>query len=140
MKLFNACLVSILALVLGISAAGCAQAAPVYASGAEKDQVVAAVAPFARDILDGMQQRSYALFTRDFDAKMIQNFSPDALDTMLNTFTAYGMYQSSELLNVEIVKGYYRVNYKLTYTGKVLTMMVAIPNNGTPIVTGLSFK
>ena len=121
--------------------AGCgAQATPVYAQGTVKDQVVAATAPITQDILNGIQQDNYALYTKDFDAAMLKASTQTSFETMIKSFAPYGEFKSSDLINVEIVDPYYRVNYKLTFANRVLTMGVVVPQSGTAAVSGLWFK
>ena len=111
-----------------------------YAEGDQKDQAVAAADPCAQDILNGMQQNDYKLFSKDFDDAMLKGITEDKFTSMLSQFEPFGAFQNSELINVQIVSDYYRVNYKLTYANKVLTMGVVIPQSGDVKVTGLWFK
>jgi len=139
MKLTRLFLINILALTVLISAA-CSGQAPVYAQGTQKDQAVAAAAPFAKDILDGIQKDDYSLYSQDFDAAMAKASTQASFEKMVSSFAPYGALQSSDLINVQIVSTYYRVNYKLTFEKKVLTMGVIIPQSGTPAVSGLWFN
>jgi ABC-type multidrug transport system fused ATPase/permease subunit len=140
MKLKNFFLVSLIALGALLGAAACTTTAPVYAEGAEKEKAAAAAAPLAQDIIDGIQRNDYSLFSKDFDATMAKAMTQDSFDTLVKKFAAYGEFSSSELVNVQIVSTYYRVNYKLTYADKVLVMGVVIPNDGTAAVSGLWFN
>lgn len=139
MKLKNFFLVSVLMLIAVLSTA-CSGKAPVYAEGTQKDQAVAAAAPFAKDILDGIQKDDYGLYSKDFDPTMAKASTQDSFEKMVTAFAPYGEFKSSDLINVQIVDAYYRVNYKLTFASKVLTMGVVIPQSGTPAVSGLWFN
>ncbi len=140
MKIKSLFLLSVISLAVFVSAACAAQAEPVYASGTAKDQAVATAAPFAQDILDGIQKKDFSLYSKDFNAAMLKGSTQASFDKMADQFAAYGELKSSDLINVQIVSTYYRVNYKLTYASKVLTMGVVIPNDGTAAVSGLWFK
>ncbi len=141
MKLKNFFLVSVIALSTLLSVAACsAAAAPVYAEGAEKDKAAATAAPLAQDILDGVQKDDFTTYSKDFDAAMLKASTKDSFEKMVQQFSAYGDFKSSELVNVQIAGGYYRVNYKLTYANKVNVMGVVIPNDGTAAVSGVWFN
>ena len=120
--------------------AACSSQKVTYAEGDQKTQAVAAADPIAKDILDGMQQNDYALFSKDFDEKMLSAMTEDSFNSLVSKFAAFGTFQGSELVNVEIVTSYYRVNYKLTYTDKVMVMSVVIPQSGEAKASGLWFK
>jgi hypothetical protein len=140
MGIKNIFLITIISLVAILSAACAAQAAPIYASGTAKDQAVATATPLAQDILDGIQKKDFSLYSKDFDAAMLKASTQASFDKMVAQFAAYGDFKSSDLINVEIVSTYYRVNYKLTFASNVLTMGVVIPNDGTAAVSGLWFN
>jgi hypothetical protein len=140
MKQKNFFLATVIALITLLTMVGCAQSAPVYAQGTEKDNAVAAAAPLTQDMLDGIQKNDFALFSKDFDASMVKAMTQDGFNSIVKQFAPYGDFKSSEIVNVQIVSTYYRVNYKLTYTNKVFTMGVVIPINGTPAVSGLWFN
>jgi ABC-type glycerol-3-phosphate transport system substrate-binding protein len=130
-------LVSVAALALSACST---QATPVYAQGDEKDKAVSVADPLAKNILDSIKQDDYTLYSKDFDDQMAKASTQDSFESMIKQFSAYGDLQSSDLINVEIVSTYYRVNYKLTFANKVLTMGIVIPNDGTSAVSGLWFK
>lgn len=140
MKLKIFFLSSLIALITVLSLTGCATPTPVYAQGTEKDTAVATADPLSRDILTGIQQDDFSLYSKDFDAAMLKASTQASFETMVKQYAPYGEFQSSELINVEIVSTYYRVNYKLTFAKKVLTMGVVIPNDGTAAVSGLWFQ
>ncbi|MHC1739744.1 MAG: DUF3887 domain-containing protein [Anaerolineaceae bacterium] len=140
MKIKNSILVSFIALLALLMVAGCATPAPVYAEGEAKDKAVATADPLAKDIFDGIQQNDFALYTKDFDEGMLKASTKESFDAMIKQFAPYGNLKSSELINVQIVSTYYRVNYKLTFDNTVITMGVVIPNDGTAKVSGLWFK
>ena len=140
MRIKSVFLIATIALLALLSAACGAQATPVYATGSAKDQAVATAAPLAQDILDGIQKKDFSLYSKDFDAAMLKASTQESFDKMLAQFAAFGEFKSSDLINVEVVSTYYRVNYKLTFADKVLTMGVVIPNDGTAAVAGLWFK
>jgi hypothetical protein len=140
MRIKSLFLISVISLAVLLSAACSAQAEPVYAVGDAKDKAVATAAPIAQDILDGIQKKDFSLYSKDFNAAMLKASTQDSFDKMVAQFAAFGEFKSSDLINVQIVSTYYRVNYKLTFANKVLTMGVVIPNDGTAAVTGLWFK
>ena len=126
--------------LLTLGSAACSSQAVVYADGDQKDQAVAAADPAADDILNGMQKSDYELFHKDFDDTMLKGIPEDSFNKMVTQFSTYGAFKSKELINVMITSTYYRVNYKLTYENKVLTMGVVIPQSGDVKVSGLWFK
>ena len=128
-------------LLTGLLSAACtAQATPVYAEGAEQDQAVAAVDPFAQDILDGIAKNDFALFGKDFDATMAKAMTQSQFDKIVKMFAPYGAFKNRDLTNVEIVDQYYRVNYKVTYENKIVLVSIVISKTGTAAVAGLWFK
>jgi predicted small lipoprotein YifL len=130
----------VLVLTLAASLAACAQATPVYAEGAEKDSVAAAVGPFAQDILDGIQANDYTLFATDFDTTMKTAMTQEKFDQIVTMFAGYGTFESMELTNVMVGGGYYRANYTLTFEKKVVIMGVVVPMEGMGNVSGLWFN
>jgi hypothetical protein len=127
-------------LLVALACAACSAPAPIYASGAEKDQVVAAVTPFAQHILDGLQQKDYALFSRDFNDNMVKNFPEESFTKMVDYFTTYGAFKSSQLTNVQIVDAYYQANYQITFANKTLSMGILLPKTDLTHVSGLWFE
>jgi hypothetical protein len=128
-------------LSLAIFSTACAKTpAPVYAEGAEKDQVIATVAPFAQDILDGIQKNDYATFVKDFDAATAKAMTQDNFNTIVTSLSKLGAYQSHEADTVQIVDKFYSVTYKVVYEKGSFTMRIVIPKEGTAAVTGLWFK
>lgn len=126
---------------IAISAVACGtQATPVYAEGAEKDAAAAAADPFAQDILDGILSNDYATFAADFNPSMSSALNQTQFDKIVTMFADYGEFQSRELVNVQIVDTFYRVNYQLTFENKVVIMGVVIPQGENPDVSGLWFN
>jgi hypothetical protein len=124
-----------------LSLAACAaQATPVYAEGAEKDAAAAAAEPFAQNIIYAIHTNDYALFSSNFSPTMKSAMGQTEFDKIMVMFADYGTYQSRELVNVQIVEGYYRINYTVTYENKIVLMGVVIPSTGTPDVQGLWFN
>lgn len=140
MKRLNFFLALIIIPTLALGAAGCASAPAVYATGDEKDKAAAIAAPFAQDIIDGIQRNDFTLFSKDFDATMAKAMTQDSFNSIVKKFSGYGEFKSSELVNIQIVSGYYRANYQLTYANQTLIMGVVFPQSGTPAVSGLWFK
>jgi len=64
MKQKNFFLATVIALITLLTMVGCAQSAPVYAQGTEKDNAVAAAAPLTQDMLDGIQKNVFQRFRR----------------------------------------------------------------------------
>jgi hypothetical protein len=135
-RVFTLVVISAMIIVL----AACGGKSVTYAEGDQKDQAVAAADPIAKDILDGMQQKDYTTFSKDFSDVMLKGITEESFNSMVEKFSAYGTFKSSELVNVEVVDPYFRVNYKLTYDQKVLVMGVVIPQSGDVKVEGLWFK
>jgi predicted small lipoprotein YifL len=130
----------VLMLSLAASLAACAQATPVYADGAEKDTVAAAVEPFAQNILEGIRTNDYELFASDFDEQMKTAMTRDQFDKIVNSFSGVGAFSGMELTNVMVAGGYYRANYTLTFENKVIIMGVVVPMEGMAAVSGLWFN
>jgi hypothetical protein len=140
MKIKRVISIILLGLFAVALAACAAQPTPVYAEGAEKDQAAAAAEPFTRHILDGITTNSYELFAGDFDSSMKTAMTQAQFDKIVAMFSGYGAFQGRELVNVQVVDTYYRVNYKLTFENKVVIMGVVIPSGESPLVSGLWFN
>lgn len=117
-----------------------AQATPVYAEGEEKDAAAASAEPFAQHILDGIQNNDYETFAVDFNPSMRSAMTQGQFDKIVTMFADYGAFKSRELINVQIIDSFYRVNYQLTFEKKTLIMGVVIPQGETPDVSGLWFN
>ena len=131
------------ALLIAMSAlmVSCAQATPVYAEGAEKDTVAAAVEPYAQNILEGIRTLDYDLFSSNFDDTMKTAITPEQFDKITTaSFSGVGAFESMELTNVTVAGGYYRANYTLTFENKVVIMGVVVHMEGMDAVSGLWFN
>lgn len=133
----------LITLLLGMTAlmVSCAQATPVYAEGAEKDAVAAAVEPYAQNILEGIRTLDYDLFSSNFDETMKTAITPEQFDKITTaSFSGVGAFESMELTNVMVAGGYYRANYTLTFENKVIIMGVVVPMDSMEAVSGLWFN
>ena len=126
-------------MIFSLTACG-AQATPVYAEGDEKDAAAASAEPFAQNILDGILTNDYETFAVDFNPSMRSAMSQAQFDKIVTMFADYGEFKSRELINVQIVDSFYRVNYQLTFEKKTLIMGVVIPQGEFPDVSGLWFN
>lgn len=124
-----------LALILG----SCSKA-PKYIEGEEYDRVAAIAAPYSEHILKGIETADYDLFAADFDAKMLESMTETQFATLLKSFSSVGTFISSDLVNITDQNTYYGVNYKATYTNKVMAMLVVIDKKEPYLVSGLWFK
>ncbi len=130
----SVCLI-FLALVLG----SCSNA-PKYIKGEESDRVKAIAEPYTEHILKGLENADYSLFTTDFDAKMLEAMTETQFSSLVKSFSALGTFTSCDLVNIVDKDTYYGVNYKVTYTNKVMAMLVVIDKQEPNLVTGLWFK
>lgn len=141
MKLRHFLLLSLVLLMAALICTACAEPAPVYVTGAEKDKVLAAATPFTQDVLDGLQKKDYALFSKDFNDKMAKNFPVASFTKMSDYFsTNYGAFKSIELTDVQIVQTYYQVDYKLTFAKSTLKMGILLPEDDLTHLSGLWFE
>ena len=91
-------------------------------------------------ILDGINNKDYTTFLKDFDDATAKALTQDKFNTITDSLGKLGAFKGYEVDSVESEGTYYRVNYKVTYEGGSFTMRVVIPQEGTPAVTGLWFK
>ncbi len=126
-------------MIFSLTACG-AQPTPVYAEGDERDAAAAAAEPFAQEILDGILTNDYETFVIDFNPSMRSAMNQAQFDKIVTMFADYGEFKSRELINVQIVDSFYRVNYQLTFEKKTLIMAVVIPQGEFPDVSGLWFN
>ncbi len=132
----------LIGLILSITllSTSCSPAPATTLDGDAKDQVVATVDPFAKDILDGINNKDYTTFIKDFDDATAKALTEDNFNTITDSLGKLGAFKGYEVDSVESEGSYYRVNYKVTYESGSFTMRVVIPQEGTPAVTGLWFK
>jgi len=127
-------------IVIALFSSACSSKQTVYAEGEEKDKAITTTNPFAKDILDGINNNDYATFVKDCDETTAKALTQDQFKTITESLSKLGAYQSHEAEDVEIVDKYYRVSYKVTYEKGSFIMRIVIPQEGTPAVTGLWFK
>jgi hypothetical protein len=139
MKLKSVLLVGLIFSIALLSAA-CSTTPATTLDGDAKDQVVATVDPFAKDILDGINNKDYTTFIKDFNDATAKALTQDKFNTITDSLGKLGAFKGYEVDSVESEGTYYRVNYKVTYESGSFTMRVVIPKEGTPAVTGLWFK
>lgn len=110
-----------------------------YIEGVEKAQVTALAQPIAERILAAIAASDYALFSQDFDADMKAALSPAQFDAIVKSYGGLGQPQSIELLNIVDRSEFYGVNFKVTYTEKVVLMLVVLARTDPALVSGLWF-
>ncbi len=130
-------MVSLLLLALGLISCS---ATPQYIEGDEYEKVAAVTAPYTEHILKGIETADYDLFVTDFDKKMLESMTQTQFDSLVKTIAPQGTYVSCELVNIVDRDTYYGVNYKVTYTNKVMAMLVVIDKAEPNLVSGLWFK
>lgn len=137
---FKSVLLIGLILSIALLSSACSSTPTTTLDGDAKDQVVATVDPFAKDILDGINNKDYTTFIKDFDDATVKALTQDKFNTITDSLGKLGAFKGYEVDSVESVGTFYRVNYKVTYESGSFTMRVVIPQEGTPAVTGLWFK
>jgi hypothetical protein len=127
-------------LSLGLSACK-PQPTPVYVpEGTDRDQLNAAALPFAQNILDSINKNDFSLFTKDFNAAMLQAMTKDQFAQIVKLYGGNGPVKSIELINIEVRGEFYGLNYKVSYNKTIVIMTVVLPKTEPRLVTGLWFK
>lgn len=131
----------ILSVAFALFFLGCSTATE-YTSveGDERAAVIASVDPIAQRILDGIENKDFALFSKDFDEQMQKSLSQDQFDQLVKSVGSHGAVVSSEITAVETAGDYYRIIYKVTFEKAINLMTIFIPKDGLALVSGLWFK
>ena len=112
----------------------------VYIEGEERDLVAAQAEPFLQNILSGIANSDYALFTKDFDEGMLKAMTETQFESIVKTMGKLEQPQSYELSNVVDKVEFYGVNYKVTYVKAVVNILLVLPKQEPRLVSGLWFK
>jgi hypothetical protein len=129
-----------LIILIGTLVSCTAQPTPEYIpEGAERDLILADSDVFIQDIVDGIKDKDYATFSKDFDDVMLASLKPGDFDKLSATYSLLGAPSTIELVNVQVAGEYFAVRYKVTYPEKVLTMRVVVDNSDPRKVSGLWF-
>lgn len=112
----------------------------IYIEGTEREMVAAQAEPFLQNILTGIADNDYALFTNDFDEAMLKAMTEAQFDNIVKTMGKLEKPLSYELSNVVDKGEYYGVNYKVTYDKAVVNVLIVLPKQEPRLVTGLWFK
>ncbi len=132
-------LILILSLVLAGSLLGCNS--PKILQGEAKNAALALAAPVSDNLLAGITQADYTVFSRDFDEAMLKGIPESGFKDMLAMFsTKLGAYQTSEITAVTQDEKFTTVYYKLGYEkDSAVTMRVVVTTGEPHKVTGLWF-
>ncbi|WP_315117283.1 DUF3887 domain-containing protein [uncultured Clostridium sp.] len=79
----------------------------------ESEKIKVKVEAVAENILQGLKEKDYESFSKDFDDDMKKTMTEELFKELHNTITpSIGKYQSKEFWMVEEDEGYYAVFYK----------------------------
>jgi hypothetical protein len=131
--------ISFLALLI-LSSACTTQPTPTYITGEEKDRAAELSAPYAENILKGIEKNDYQVFVMNFDNQMLEAMTEAQFANIVKMYGPLGAAQSWDLINIEDREPYYGVNYKVTYPDKVVIMLVVVNKVEPNLVSGLWFK
>ena len=129
-----------LILVTVFSYACTTQPEPVYVQGDEKDTLTAQAEPYVQDILTGIQNADFTTFKKDFDEGMLAAMTEKDFSTIIKAYGTQGAPQATELINIEDITDFYRLNYKVTYADMIVIIQVVLPKTEPRLVSGLWFK
>lgn len=120
---------------------GCTTAEkPVYVTGDAAEEIRLKAEPMAQNILTGIQNEDYALFSTNFDDAMKKAMTEESFATLVKSVGKLGAPEKVELLNVEDQGNYYGVNFGLTYGSAKVTMRLVLAKSDLSLVSGLWFK
>ena len=129
----------IIAALLFAALTGCTgtQVAPI--EGAEREQALAQVEPIADNLFQGMRERDYTAFARDFDPAMQKAMDEKRFLQMLETIDpVIGQYQSRQVAKVEKAGQYVAVTYTVRYELEdAVSWRIVLAPGDSPQVSGL---
>lgn len=130
-------------LLLCLVLTGCtATPQPVVLTGTERDAVLAYADSMTDNLLQGMNERDYDRFARDFDEQMAKAMPASSFDAfMTSTGDKLGQYQSRTVSSVETVGSYTRVLYQAKFANDDPVSVRVVFNKDTAdhLVSGLWF-
>ena len=128
-------------LLLCMISACTAQATPEYVpEGAERDAIVADTDVFVQEIVTGIAEKDYTLFSTHFDDVMLASIKIGDFDKIAATYGPLGTPESIELINVQVAGEYYAVRYQVTYAEKIIIMRLVVNNADPRRISGLWFE
>ncbi len=96
--------------------------------------------PMAENLIAGLDKQDYALFSRDFDEKLIKALPSTAMTELRKLlWKQNGNYQSLEIKNVHEEKGYIIALYNLVFEKGNLDMQLVFTPNAPYKISGLWF-
>ncbi|MEW6180794.1 MAG: DUF3887 domain-containing protein [Chloroflexota bacterium] len=109
--------------------------------GEERDAVLEYAEPMGENLINGLINRDYATFSKDFDETMKKGMDEAAFENLLATLTGkLGAYQSHEIQQVLQDEKFSIVIYRLTYEKDNLVTMRIVFNREEPhLISGLWF-
>ncbi len=109
--------------------------------GEERDAVLEYAEPMGENLINGLINRDYATFSKDFDEAMKKGMDEAAFENLLATLTGkLGAYQSHEIQQVLQDEKFSIVIYRLTYEKDNLVTMRIVFNREEPhLISGLWF-
>ncbi len=127
-------------IVVTLSACG-TQTTPVYVTqGPELDAITADSDIFVENVLTGITNQDYTLFSTDFDETMSSAMKAADFEKICSIYSPLGAATSIELLNVQVVSEYYAVRYEVTYPEKTIVVRLVVDGNDPRKVSGLWFE
>ncbi len=96
--------------------------------------------PMAENLISGLDKQDYAIFSRDFDEKLLKALPSTAMTELRKLlWKQYGNYQSLEIKNVLEEKGYIITLYNLIFEKGNLDMQLVFTSNAPYKISGLWF-
>lgn len=122
--------------------AACSNQEPPALEGAARDQVLAYAGPISDNLLQGLADKDYPAFSRDFDETMLSKMGEAEFTSMLGQLdTQLGSYQSHEFDRVVDFGNFVTVYYKGKFTKSASAqILVSINKNEPHKVSGLYFR
>lgn len=122
---------------------GCAAAPqPVVLTGSEREAVLAYAEPMTDNLLQGMNERDYDRFARDFDEQMAKAMPASSFDGFMTSVgDKIGQYQSRTVSTVEAVGNFARIVYEAQFANDDPVTIRVVFNKDTAdhLISGLWF-
>lgn len=135
-------LIVVVCLVSAIILSACgAQATPVYVpEGSEQDAILAETDVIIQDLISGIENKDYDIFSSHFSEVMLNSIKTADMDKIYATFEPLGKSSSVELMNVQDVGTYYAVRYVVSYPKKDVIFRIVVDKADPGVQSGLWFE
>ena len=107
---------------------------------AEKAVILADSDVFIQNVIDGIKDKDFATFSKDFDEAMLKATTTASFNQLAAIYSALGAPTSVELKNVQDIGTYFAVRYIVKYPEKTLTYRLVVDKNDPRKVSGLWFE